>query len=77
MTSTGMLWFHPHNDTAFEKRLQQAVNEYQQLYGVLPSLCYANPQELSNRRRRSNPRLKRTLSPNEQLAPGQFWLGQR
>ena len=76
MTNTGMLWFQPHNDTAFEKRLQQAVDDYQQLYGVLPSLCYVNPQELGNRRR-SNPRSKLTLSPNEQLTPGQFWLGQR
>ena len=76
MTNTGMLWFRPHNDTTFDKRLQQAVNDYQQLYGVLPSLCYVNPQELSNRRQ-SNPRSKLTLSPNEQLAPGQIWLGQR
>lgn len=75
MTSTGMLWFRPHNDTAFDKRLQQAVNDYQQLYGVFPSLCYVNPQELGSRRR-SDPRLKLTLSPNDQLAPGQFWLGQ-
>lgn len=77
---TGMLWQHdcatttaPNNPLA--DLIEQAVQDYQRYYGVTPSVCYLNRQQLGNHRRRLQ-RLGMQLSPSDQLEPGQFWLGQ-
>lgn len=77
---TGMLWQHdtPAIEEAaseLEPLIEQAAQDYQRYYGVTPSVCYVNPQELGNHRRRLL-RLGMELSPSDQLAPGQFWLGE-
>ncbi len=77
---TGMLWHHEPAAVAetihdpLEDLLQQAASDYQRYYGVTPSVCYLNPQELGNHRRRLS-RLNLELCPSDQLEPGQFWLG--
>ena len=76
---TGMFWYHDaskkNQQRQLENLIQQAVDDYHQWYGVAPSVCYLNPKELGNHRRRL-PNLSLQLSPSEQLEPGQFWLGQ-
>ena len=80
MKKTGMLWHHEPEtvgkniEDQLERLVQKAANDYQRYYGVTPSVCYMNPQELGNHRRKLV-RLNMQLSPSEQLEPGQFWLG--
>jgi hypothetical protein len=77
---TGMLWHHETSlaeDTTkqLENLITKAAEDYHRWYGVKPSVCYMNPEELGNHRRRLL-KLNMQLSPSDQLAPGQFWLGQ-
>lgn len=75
---TGMLWHHDSTNIdetdQLEGLIQKAAQDYQRYYGVTPSVCFMNPQELGNHRRRLL-RLNMQLSPSDQLEPGQFWLG--
>lgn len=77
---TGMLWHHEislaeESAAQLETLINQAVKDYHTWYGINPSVCYMNPEELGNHRRRLV-NLQMQLSPSDQLEPGQFWLGQ-
>jgi hypothetical protein len=78
---TGMLWQYESAGSGktaavqLEQLLHRAAEDYQRFYGVTPSVCYLNPRELGNHRRRLQG-LDLQLSPSEELAPGQLWLGQ-
>jgi len=73
---SGMLWFHDNNSLDLKKRLEQAIDDYLQCYGVRPSICCLNPLELQQQKPLVH-RLGLNLAASEQLRPGQFWLGER
>jgi len=72
--NSGMLWFNNNHNFALQNRLEQAIHDYQNCYGVRPTLCCLCPKELSQHQRLARS-LHLTLSPSDKLQPGQFWLG--
>jgi hypothetical protein len=69
-----MLWFHDNRALALQSRLEQAIRDYQNCYGLRPTVCCLPPDELKQHQRLARS-LKLSLSASDHLQPGQFWLG--
>ena len=68
---TGMLWF---DDSArsLKVRVKEAADYYNEKYGQAPTLCFVNPEMLSDKVKASN---GVELKESRTVLPGHFWIG--
>jgi len=85
--NVGMLWFDNDQRIALEKKVERAVEYYQEKYGQVPTLCIVHPSMLTTIMAIQNKGISATSPPekyfaagvevrtNRSILPNHFWIG--
>jgi hypothetical protein len=70
--NVGMLCIHNYPNTHIIKKIDRAVNYYQQKYGQTPNLCFVHPSMV-----KSSPIKAGSIEvrSSRSVLPNHFWLG--